>query len=185
MKKEEEGLKGGRFVNSGHFHPRLRQELIKEIEAGTPRSVIAYQYGVSRAAISKWMRRDSSQEYKAKQQGTCFTDVEKISIVRQVEQGTLTPYAARQTYGLSGNALNKWLKASLKENVELVVHDPFEMKDKPEDRPGLQDPEKEALKKALEEARLKISALNTLIDVAEDQFKIRIRKKAGARQSGS
>jgi hypothetical protein len=25
--------------------------------------------------------------------------------------------------------------------------------------------------------------LNTLIDVAEDQFKIRIRKKAGARQS--
>jgi hypothetical protein len=47
----------------------------------------------------------------------------------------------------------------------------------------LADPEKEALKKALEAAQLKISALNTLIDVAEDQFKIRIRKKAGARQS--
>jgi transposase len=30
---------------------------------------------------------------------------------------------------------------------------------------------------------LKISALNTLIDVAEDQFKIPIRKKPGARQS--
>ena len=70
----------------------------------------------------------------------------------------------------------------MKENVELAAYDPFEMKDKPVDTTGL-DPEKEALKKALEDAQLKISALNTLIDVAEDQFKIKIRKKAGARQS--
>jgi triphosphoribosyl-dephospho-CoA synthetase len=41
----------------------------------------------------------------------------------------------------------------------------------------------EALRKALEEAELKIKALNTLIDVAEEQFKIPIRKKPGARQS--
>ena len=40
-----------------------------------------------------------------------------------------------------------------------------------------------ALKKALEQAELKIKALNTLIDVAEEQFKIPIRKKPGARQS--
>ena len=40
----------------------------------------------------------------------------------------------------------------------------------------------EALKKALEEAELKIKALNTLIDVAEEQFKIAIRKKPGAKQ---
>jgi len=43
--------------------------------------------------------------------------------------------------------------------------------------------EAEALKKALEEAQMKIKALNTLIDVAEDQLKIDIRKKSGARQS--
>ncbi len=183
MKEKKASFNAGRYSHGGHFDPRLRNELIKEIEAGTPRSVIAYQYGVSRAAISKWMRADSSAQYKAKQPGTYLTDVEKRSIVRQVEQGALTPYAARQTYGLSGNMLNKWLKASLKENVELAVHDPFEMKDKPEERSGLQDSENEALKKALEEARLKISALNTLIDVAENQFKIKIRKKAGARQS--
>jgi hypothetical protein len=79
--------------------------------------------------------------------------------------------------------LNSWLKASLKENVELAAYDPFKMKDKPSVQPELQDTEKEALKKTLEEAQLKISALNTLIDVAEDQFKIKIRKKAGARQS--
>ena len=39
------------------------------------------------------------------------------------------------------------------------------------------------MKKALQEAELKIKALNTLIDVAEDQLKIDIRKKSGAKQS--
>jgi len=48
---------------------------------------------------------------------------------------------------------------------------------------GQEDAEKKALRQALEEAQLKIKALNTLIDVAEDQFKIPIRKKPGAKQS--
>ena len=39
------------------------------------------------------------------------------------------------------------------------------------------------LQKALQEAELKIKALNTLIDVAEEQLKIEIRKKSGAKQS--
>lgn len=184
MKNEESDLASGRFVKRGHFDPNVRNSLIKEIASGVPRSVIAYQYGVSRAAISKWMRQHGSQEYKSKQLGTSLTDVEKRSIVHQVEQRSLTPYSARKAYGISGGTLNKWLKASPGENAELAPYDLYEMKDKPEDQPGLQAPETEALKKALEEARLKISALNTLIDVAEDQFKIRIRKKAGARQSG-
>jgi transposase len=71
----------------------------------------------------------------------------------------------------------------LKENAELVGNNGVEMKDKQKKQPDLPDTETDALKKALEDARMKISALNTLIDVAEDQFKISIRKKAGARQS--
>jgi transposase-like protein len=184
MNKENEGLlRAVRFNNRGHLEAGLRHELIKAIEAGTPRSVIAYQYGVSRAAISKWMSNHGSKEYKSKQQGAHLTEVEKRSIVRLIEQGGLTRYAASKAHGISGDTLNKWLKASIKENVDLAVYDAFEMKDTPAMQPELPDAEKEALKKALEEAQMKISALNTLIDVAEDQFKIAIRKKAGARQS--
>ena len=184
MKKEVE-QKGSliRHNKRCHFETNLRDEIVKSIESGTPRSVIAYQYGMSRAALCKWMRIHGSKEYQAKQLGTHLTEVEKRTIVRQVEQGVLTPHAARKMYGLCRNVLNKWLKTSLKENVELAAYDPFDMKNKPEGQPDLPDPEKESLKKALEDAQLKISALNTLIDVAEDQFKIKIRKKAGARQS--
>ena len=39
-----------------------------------------------------------------------------------------------------------------------------------------------ALEKELERARMKNIALSTLIDVAEEQLKIKIRKKPGARQ---
>lgn len=184
MKKEAEEKESLiRHNKRCHFETNLRDEIVKSIESGTPRSVIAYQYGMSRAALCKWMRIYGSKEYHSKQLGTHLTEVEKRSIVRQVEQGVLTPHAARKVYGLSGNVLNKWLKASMKENVELAVNDAFEMKGKVEVEPDLPDPEKEALKKALEDAQLKIGALNTLIDVAEDQFKIKIRKKAGARQS--
>jgi transposase len=180
---ENEGLKtAGRFHERGHFQESLRDELIKAIEDGMPRSVVVYRYGVSRSAISAWMRKYGSKEYQSKQRGAHLTEVEKRSIVRLIGQGELTPHEARKAHGISGNTLNKWLKASKKENVELAVYDPFEMKDKPLG-PELPDTEKEALKIALEEAQLKISALNTLIDVAEDQFKIAIRKKAGARQS--
>src|SRR5450432_4083134 len=104
---KEENLRVGRFDKSRHFEAELRDELIKRIEAGTPRSVIAYQYGVSRAAISKWMSTRSSEQYRSKRLGDQLTDVEKRSIVRQIEQGSLTPYAARQIYGLSGNTLNR------------------------------------------------------------------------------
>jgi hypothetical protein len=184
MKTEDE--KTGaiiRFHERGHFQTNLRDEIVKSIEEGVPRSVLVYQYGVSRSTLCDWMRNHGSKDYQAKQRGNHLTEVEKRSLVRQLEQGVLTPHAARKTYGLSGSTLNKWLKASVKENVELAVYDPFEMKEKPIEPSDLSDPEKESLKKALEEAQLKISALNTLIDVAEDQFKIKIRKKAGARQS--
>ncbi|MNH34984.1 hypothetical protein D3C79_956280 [compost metagenome] len=43
--------------------------------------------------------------------------------------------------------------------------------------------ERQALQKALMEANLKIKALDTMIDIAEEQLKIDIRKKSGAKQS--
>ena len=39
------------------------------------------------------------------------------------------------------------------------------------------------LQQALAEAQLKIKALDTMIDIAEEQLKIDIRKKSGAKQS--
>ena len=171
-----------RYHDRAHFQLDLRAQIVKSIESGTPRSVITFQYGVSRGTLCDWMKNHGSKAYQAKRNGSELTEVEKRSIVRQIEQGQLTRHAARKAYGMSGDTLNKWLRSSVKENVELAVYDAFEMKEKPKIEPETRDLEKEALKQALEHAQMKINALNTLIDVAEDQFKIAIRKKAGARQ---
>lgn len=180
--KKEESEVIVRLHERGHFQKNLRDEIIKAIEEGVPRSVITYQYGISRSTLCDWMRKHSSLDYQAKREGRQLSETEKRSIVRLIEQGQLTPHAARKSYGISGSTLQKWQR-SMKENAELAVNENDAMKQEPADQPGLPDPEKEALKKALEEAQLKIRALNTLIDVAEDQFKIAIRKKPGARQS--
>jgi len=181
--KEDQSEKVARLGKRGHFNIKVRDEIIKAIEEGVPRNVIVYQYGVARSTLCEWMRDHGSASYHRTKRGRHFTEVQKRSIVRLVEQGSLTPHVARKTYGISGNTLSNWLRASFKENVDLAVDQPDVMKKTPVKQPEETDPEKQALQKALEEAQMKIRALNTLIDVAEDQFKIAIRKKPGARQS--
>lgn len=60
-----------------------------------------------------------------------------------------------------------------------------EMKQKREKDESSSDLEQEnaELKKALELAMLKVAGLETMIDIAEDQLNIDIRKKSGAKQS--
>ena len=63
---------------------------------------------------------------------------------------------------------------NLKSETELSVSKPFEVAKKI--TPGDKTTEVEALKKALDEANLKIKALDTMIDIAEQQLKIDIKK---------
>ena len=58
-----------------------------------------------------------------------------------------------------------------------------EMKNRSEDGPLTPEQEVEHLKQALELATMKVAALETLIDVAEDRHNIDIRKKTGSKQS--
>ncbi|MGK9127892.1 hypothetical protein M1D52_04605 [Olivibacter sp. SA151] len=74
------------------------------------------------------------------------------------------------------------MKEFKEENADLSVIKPIVEVSKKKTDPS-ESAEVQALKKALEAANLKIRALNTMIDIAEDRLKIDIRKKSGARQS--
>ena len=95
----------------------------------------------------------------------------------------MTVQEAKLAYNMpSYTAIIKLLRAE-QENGELTGVNQASMDKEADPQPKEEDEEKKALQQALEEAQLKIKALNTLIDVAEDQFKIPIRKKPGAKRS--
>ncbi len=93
----------------------------------------------------------------------------------------MTIKEAQTAYNIKAEKLiRSWLTQFKAEKVELCIAKEPAMAKKFQ---PISTTEAEALKKALEEAEMKIKALNTLIDVAEEQLKIDIRKKSGAKQS--
>ena len=76
--------------------------------------------------------------------------------------------------------IRDWLLKFKDEKVELCALNPSVMAKK---NKRVLPTDVDTLQQALEQAELKIKALNTLIDVAEEQLKISIRKKSGAKQS--
>lgn len=161
------------------------REIVEAIEKGAVRSSIVQEHGISRSVLSDWMREYGSQSYHASKQGH-LSLVERRSIVRAVEEGRMTVEEAKLGYNISSvRSIIQWIRESKRENEELVSNKTLMAKEEKKQE-AAPDPGKAALEEALkklEEAELKVKALNTMIDVAEEQFKISIRKKPGARPS--
>jgi transposase-like protein len=92
----------------------------------------------------------------------------------------------REKYGISvGSTLYKWMrKFGVKKPTEkqLQIQRAMSKEVKMSKREQELDYKVKALEKALEEERIRNLALSTLIDVAERDLKISIRKKSGAKQ---
>jgi len=156
-------------------------EIVRSVERGARAREMFNRYGIPKTTLSGWMREYGSADYQAKMRP--LSAVDRRSMVRALNEGRMNLQEAREVYKLaSTSVVKKYLLQAEREKAEL--HRIATFMDKNEARSeAISSQDVAALKKALEEAELKIKALNTLIDVAEDQFKIAIRKKPGAKQS--
>jgi len=173
-----------RKTHRGHFDKLAIKKIVEAIEGGMRRRDVCLVYGVSRSTVCDWMREHGSEAYQATKPGH-LKQVQKRSMIRAIQEGRMTLQEAKIAYNMSSySAIIKLLRVE-QENSELTGCNQAIMDTKGGSQPKKEgeDEEKKALQQALEEAQLKIKALNTLIDVAEDQFKIPIRKKPGAKQS--
>jgi transposase-like protein len=123
-----------------------------------------------------------------------FTREQRLAIIEEYEQGTLTGAEIAQKYGFkSPSLIFNWRERLLNPRPRLrnpkksstfapeimpQVADSEPMKKK---TPEELEAEVKRLTKELEWAQLQNKALNTLIDIAEEQG-IRIRKKSGAKR---
>lgn len=165
----------------GPYNKQVILQVVRSIERGATRREIIKRYGVAKSTLSGWMQQYGSPAWLASQKPLSIPD--KRSMVRAVEEGKMTLNEAKVAYNLrSTQAVKGYLRHAQREKAELsrlsLLMDKNEARQE-----AISSEDAVALKKALEEAELKIKALNTLIDVAEEKFKIAIRKKPGARQS--
>jgi transposase-like protein len=183
--KDQEQELIGRYRSRGTYDKRFIAEVLEQIHNGMPRQQACDKYNISPRTLRHWIETDrmgisSDNLYKK------LSHQVKRSIVRAVESKRLSIKEAQMTYSIrSASTIRKWMMQFQQENAELAVVNDREMKKKKPTQDNSIDNNQDikALQKALADAQLKVAALNTLIDVAEEQLKINIRKKPGAKQS--
>lgn len=181
MTHQEQEFYVSRENIQSRYDKRLILKIVKEVENGLPRKEAIRIYGLGKNTLGSWMRDYGSSEYHENIKRRSYTKLEKRTIITAIEQGRLSIKEAKIAYNIKTEKIIRgWLLQYKSEKVEICIENTSPMA---REKSSLKDLEKEALQKALQEAELKIKALNTLIDVAEDQLKIDIRKKSGAKQS--
>lgn len=99
-------------------------------------------------------------------------------IAREIESGKVSAKEAMDLFTIKRGTIYEWLSHySLGKEVSLSIMTPQEKQEK-----ALLEKRIKELEKALEYSKLKNIAVETMIDVAEEQFRISIRKKAGPKQ---
>lgn len=112
-----------------------------------------------------------------------LNDTQKTKIINEIESGIIGIREAGRKYGVHRNSMKAWAD---KRNL-ITLHDEKTVQPLP-DMTGNRQTELlikqvKDLTRALELERLKNIALETMIEVAESDLYIKIRKKRGTKQS--
>lgn len=157
------------------FSKKLIRQVVAEVESGLPRWEVCEKYGMGYGTLGNWMKEYGSQEFL--ENGRIqLTNHQKRLIVHGIREGRLTIAQAMIAYRIRGrDTIRRWLRES---NNDINAN----IDSKESVMPTPNDPVSRQVQDALHQANLKILALETMIDVAEEQLKINIRKKPGAKQ---
>lgn len=120
-----------------------------------------------------------------KSQKNNYSNAFKLRVIEEVLSSHLSKEQAQRKHGIRGkSAILNWMrKFGLSEQTRLP--DNFERMKEEErtDKESLNKRIKE-LERALEDAQLKAEGYSRMIDIAERELKIKIRKKPSTKQSG-
>jgi transposase-like protein len=129
---------------------------------------------MSSVTLNEWMTRYGSARYQQNKKKS-FSKAERNVAARAVLEGRISVDQAALSKGIRTSTVKQWVKQKQQDDAELSVLNPQAM-------PLKSTVPDKALASELSVAILKIEALETMIDIAEQQFKIPIRKKSGAKQ---
>ena len=115
-----------------------------------------------------------------------YPDELKIRIVKEYLTTDVSRKELSTQYGFGkGATLDKWIRifgGGISKKVEPQLLRAMSEERKLSKKAGDQEARIKQLEQALAQEQLKTKALNTMIDIAEEQFNIPIRKKAGSKR---
>jgi transposase-like protein len=166
--KTVDQIKSTRANPQFNFSQKQILSIVAEVSNGLSRKEACIKYGMAYGTVGDWMKRYGPGAKKAQ-----VPNHKKREVVRAVTEGRMTVKEAQLACNvLSTKSIREWIKQMHRQSADIAgINNPS--------MPNVitVDPQKE-----LAEAKLKIAALETMIDIAEEQFKISIRKKPGAKQ---
>jgi transposase-like protein len=164
------------------YDKRLILQVVKEIEEGLPRKEAITKYSLGKSTLSCWLLKYGSANYH-KNKRKSYSRIFKRQVIAAIINKQMTYQEAMTTFKIDNiGTIRSWVEQSKKEKLDICILNNSTMAKKLDKHP---EPSVEELKAALKMAEMKVEALNTLIDVADDYFKINIRKKSGAKQSSN
>ena len=173
--KTTKSIASTRFDRAIPFPKHMILQIVREVEEGLSRKEACAQYGMAYCTIGEWMIRYGSEIYQSNRK-KIFSLQQKRNIINAIVEKRMTKNEACLAYKIRKNVLNAWVLKSKREDQELGKPNNFDMN-------VMADCAVDScMEKELIHAKLKIKALETMIDIAEEQFKINIRKKSGAKQ---
>jgi len=172
--KKRKSIPSTRSDHKTPFPKHLIFQIVKDIENGTNRKSACLKYGMAYCTLCEWMNKYGSEVYHCSKKRV-YPLKDKRAIVRAINEGRTTKKEACISHDIDKKVLNQWIRNFRNQSDELSSSNEVTMIE-------IKDSLKEEAGKELAQAMLKIKALETMIDIAEEQFKISIRKKFGAKQ---
>lgn len=161
---------------SYRFSESQKKKIVSEIESGELTAEEAKaKYGISSPKTLKtWVVRFASNpdlDIRRKQQ---YPPSHRCRIALELASGSLTPQQAARENKVGLTTIRLWMK-------EFKTATPTNTKKSPKGLSGKDSTIQDAASQ-INHLQLKVIALETMIDIAEKQFDIDIRKKSGTKQ---
>lgn len=173
--KKNKSIPSTRENRTTPFPKQQIVQIVKEVEEGLSRKEACAIYGMAYCTLGEWMTNYASVDFHLTRRPQ-FSMHQKRDIVRALQEARMTKEEVHLVHKVGKKTLTTWLREAKQEDNDLTGLNQQDMIMQSKNYSGNE------LQKQLSEAKLKIKALETMIDIAEEQFKIAIRKKSGAKQ---
>lgn len=152
-----------------------KKALVAQIEAGALQNALAREHKIAVSTLAEWVKKYGSASFLATKYKR--HDLNLVApIIRAIREGRLSIKEAAIQNNVHITTVKSWIKKAERQDATLFPALPT-----PPVQVDPSDTESQ-LRQELEAARLKIRALETMIEVAENDLNIPIRKKSGAKQ---